>query len=154
MVLRLSWLIVLTVSVLFNANVGAKEQSAISFSKQKIQIGSKIITVEVAKTPEQHERGLMFRKSLPQDQGMLFIFEKEEPLNFWMKNTLIDLSIAYIDKNKTIVDLQEMMAYSGAEIYMKTYPSAVPAMYALEMNKNWFSTNKIKKGDKLIIDIK
>ena len=104
MVLRLSWLVGL--SFFIYSYSFADENLKISFEKQKIKIGSKIIHVEIAKTPDQHQYGLMNRNSLPENNGMLFIFENEQTLSFWMKNTFIDLSIAYIDKNKQIVDIQ------------------------------------------------
>jgi uncharacterized membrane protein (UPF0127 family) len=81
---------------------------------------------------------------------MLFIFENEQILSFWMKNTFIDLSIAYIDKNKKIVDIQEMKATNQMMVGdLPSYPSAKPAMYALEMNKGWFKKNKIEIGQAL-----
>lgn len=153
MVLRLNWLAVLILSLFISfQTLLAKEVSAepkITFSKQKIQIGAKKITVEVAKTKEQHERGLMFRPSLAKDSGMLFIFDDEQPLSFWMKNTIIDLSIAYIGKDKKIVDILEMKATSSLDRDIPSYPSTRPAMYALEMTKGWFDQHKIKVGDAL-----
>jgi uncharacterized membrane protein (UPF0127 family) len=147
MVLRLSWLVGL--SFFIYSYSFADENLKISFEKQKIKIGSKIIHVEIAKTPDQHQYGLMNRNSLPENNGMLFIFENEQTLSFWMKNTFIDLSIAYIDKNKQIVDIQEMKATNQMMVGdLPSYPSAKPALYALEMNKDWFKKNKIKVGQK------
>lgn len=147
MALRLSWLVGL--SFFICSHLLANENLKISFDKQKIKIGSKIIQVEIAKTPDQHQYGLMNRNSLPENNGMLFIFENEQTLSFWMKNTFIDLSIAYIDKNKQIVDIQEMKATNQMMVGdLPSYPSAKPALYALEMNKDWFKKNKIKIGQK------
>lgn len=120
----------------------------IHFAKEKIKLGGKTLTVEIAETPAQHEHGLMFRKSMPKDDGMLFIFSNEDIRYFWMKNTLIDLSIGYFDKSKTLIDIQEMRAPSAIDTRPPSYPSAKPAMYALEMNKGWFQKNKIKLGQK------
>jgi hypothetical protein len=129
---------------------GAFTYSAdISFEKEKISLNGKIITVEIAKSGAQHERGLMYRKSLPENEGMLFIFAEEDTRYFWMKNTYIDLSIGYFDKEKVLVDVQEMKATSALEVRPPSYPSAKPAMYALEMKKGWFSKNKIKIGQRL-----
>lgn len=119
----------------------------IHFEKTKIKVKDKVINVEIAQSDEQLERGLMFRSSLPKNQGMLFIFDQERILSFWMKNTLIDLSIAYFDKNKKIVDIQEMKATSSLDLQIPSYPSKSPARYALEMNAGWFANNKIKVGD-------
>lgn len=126
----------------------AKEVPEVSFEQSQIKVGSKNVTVELAKSPAQHEHGLMFRKSLPTDTGMLFIFGDEEVRYFWMKNTIIDLSIGYFDKNKVLVDTQEMAATSMMDEHPPAYPSAKPAMYALEMTKGWFAKNKIKLGQK------
>lgn len=120
----------------------------IPFEKEKITLGGKTILVEIAKTHEQHERGLMYRKNLPENVGMLFVFDDEETRSFWMKNTYVDLSIGYFDKEKGLVDIQEMKATSLMDSRPPAYPSARPAMYALEMKKGWFSKNKVKIGQK------
>lgn len=147
MALHLSWLVGL--SLFISCDLFA-EDVKIHFEKQKVRIGSKTITVEVAKSTEQHQRGLMFRSSLPENSGMLFIFDNEQTLSFWMKNTFIDLSIAYIDKNKKIIDIQEMKATNQMMVGdLPNYPSTKPALYALEMNKSWFSRNKVRVGHSL-----
>lgn len=121
---------------------------SVSFETGKIKLNGKVLGVELAKTEAQHTRGLMFRKSLPQDGGMLFIFPDEQIRYFWMKDTYIDLSIGYFDKNRALVDMQEMAATSMMDTRPPSYPSAKPAMYALEMNKGWFKKNKVKLGQK------
>lgn len=124
--------------------------AAKDFPKRKITLGSKTFVVEVAETSEQHERGLMFRDKLGPDEGMLFIFKNEQTRFFWMKNTLIDLSIGYFNKDKKLVDVQEMKSGKGVlDRNLPSYASAQPAMYALEMNKGWFDKNKVKVGDSL-----
>jgi uncharacterized membrane protein (UPF0127 family) len=70
-------------------------------------------------------------------------------LSFWMKNTRIPLSIAYIDANRAIIDIQDMVPASDIEKFPPSYPSKKPAQYALEMNLGWFVKNKIKVGDKI-----
>ena len=121
------------------------------FQKQKLQINKKVITVEIAKSAKQLKKGLMNRKNLAKDSGMLFVYNKEMVLRFWMKNTLIPLSIAYINKDKKIVDIQKMYPEKKAksEISYKRYVSKQPSQFALEMNLGWFSRNKIKIGDKI-----
>ena len=107
-----------------------------------------MINVEFAETGAQQQKGLMYRSKLPADEGMLFMFEIERTLGFWMKNTYIDLDIAYIDKNFKIIDIQQMKATTSIEMGdPPAYPSKKPAQYALEMNKNWFQKHKFKVGD-------
>lgn len=154
MVSRLNWQNVLILNFFFAFQVFAGFKTAIpkvNFDKQQIQIGSKKITVEIAKTNAQHEHGLMFREKLSADSGMLFIFDEEMPLNFWMKNTYIDLSIAYVGKNKKIIDIIDMKGTSTMQTEFPSYPSSKPAMYALEMNKGWYAKNRIKIGDLLVL---
>ncbi|MGE3973597.1 MAG: DUF192 domain-containing protein [Bdellovibrionales bacterium] len=120
-----------------------------NYEKKEILIGAQKITVEIADTEEKRTHGLMFVKKLEKDQGMLFIFESERPLAFWMKNTLIPLSIAYFNSKKEIVDIQDMFPESSLLIKEpKTYPSRAPAQYALEMNLGWFKSHGIKNGTK------
>lgn len=144
--------IILIAGFLFAA-VGANAKDLkpeVKFESTQIQIGSKKIMVELAETPQQHEKGLMYRETLEKDKGMLFIFDREQTLSFWMKNTYVDLSIAYINEKMKIVDIQEMKATSPLEISEPpTYPSKKPAMYALEMSKGWFKASNIKVGQTL-----
>ena len=107
-----------------------------------LTIKGKTIKVEVARTEKEQERGLMFRERMGKDEGMLFVYEREEMLSFWMKNTRLPLSIAFIDKDGKIVDIQDMEPFS-----LETHTSAGPARYALEMNRGWFAREGIKVGD-------
>lgn len=145
----MAWLWNFIIVTTIASNLWAAGSQKVQFEKVKIKIGSKIIAVEIAKTPDQHQYGLMNRSSLPANEGMLFVFDQEQTLSFWMKNTYIDLAIAYFDKNKKIVDIQEMKATNQMMVGdLPSYPSAKPAMYALEMNTNWFQKNKISIGTK------
>jgi uncharacterized membrane protein (UPF0127 family) len=107
--------------------------------------GEKVtLEAELAQTDEQKERGLMERTELGENRGMLFVFEEEQTLSFWMKNTLIPLSIAYIDESGTIVDIQDMQPLDETP-----HPSAEPARYALEVNQGFFEENGISVGDRI-----
>ena len=110
--------------------------------KIPLYIGQKEIRVEVAKTPEERSYGLMGRKYLGKDEGMLFIFETEDYHGFWLKNTLIPLSIAFIEKNGRIVWITDMKPLT-----LESHVPPQPILYALEMNKGWFSSRGIKVGD-------
>lgn len=108
--------------------------------------GKKIkINAEIADNDSEREMGLMFRKSMDENEGMLFVFEKEKKLNFWMKNTYIPLDIAYIDRNGIINEIYHMKPLDVSV----TYNSIKPAMFALEVNLGWFSRHKIKTGSKI-----
>jgi len=107
-----------------------------------VHIGRTAIEVELANTPEKREQGLMHRTSLDAEKGMLFIFEKEKYLYFWMKNTGIPLSIAYISSSGQIIDLLDLEPYS-----LKLVQSSKPALYALEVNRGFFMKKGIKVGD-------
>ena len=110
--------------------------------KIPLYIQHKEIRVEVAKTPEERSHGLMGRKHLGKDEGMLFIFETEDYHGFWMKDTLIPLSIAFIDKDGRIVWITDMKPLT-----LNSHVPPKPILYALEMNKGWFSSCGIKVGD-------
>jgi uncharacterized membrane protein (UPF0127 family) len=103
------------------------------------------VRVEIANSPEEQTTGLMNRTALAEDRGMLFVFPGEEVRSFWMKNTLIPLSIAYIDSEGRIVDLQDMKPLDDEEPH---YVSAEPARYALEVNKGFFDENGVEVGDR------
>ena len=104
---------------------------------------------ELARTPEERSHGYMGRKHIPSGTGMLFIFEKDQILSFWMKNTPHPLSIAYIDSSGKIKDIFDMKPYSLAEII-----STSSVRYALEVPQGWFSEQNIKKGDTISLPSK
>ena len=110
--------------------------------KIPIYIKDKEIWVEVAKTSEERARGLMGRKHLGKDEGMLFVFEKEDYHGFWMKDTQIPLSIAFIDKKGRILRITDMKPLT-----LENHNPPQPILYALEMKKGWFSANGIKIRD-------
>ena len=101
------------------------------------------VKVEVADDAAERERGLMERTALAEDSGMLFVFRRERPLSFWMRNTLIPLSIAYIDADGRIVDIEDMEPLDD----QTKHPSAEPSKYALEVNQGFFAERGIEVGD-------
>jgi uncharacterized protein len=109
----------------------------------QLTIAGHTIQAELARLPHERNRGLMYRKTLAPDSGMLFIFDSPEPMRFWMKNTLIPLSIAYADTAGLITNILEMAPLDEST----DYSSSRPVLYALEMNRRWFSTAGIKPGD-------
>lgn len=113
-------------------------------TKAKIEINEKIYTVEVANSQEKRSKGLMFRKHLPENTGMLFVFSYEDYRYFYMKNTLIPLDIAFFNAQMEIVSIKQMEPLDET-----TVPSEKKAMYALEMNKGFFEKKGIKVGDKI-----
>ncbi|MCA1716362.1 MAG: DUF192 domain-containing protein [Actinobacteria bacterium] len=100
--------------------------------------------VEIADTDAERQTGLMRRTVLPEDAGMLFVFEGEQTLSFWMRDTLIPLSIAYIDAEGRIVDIQDMQPLDDIPPH---YVSAGPAQYALEVNQGFFEERGVTVGD-------
>lgn len=105
------------------------------------------VKAEIASTFEERRNGFMFRKKIPDGTGMLFIFEEEQILDFWMKNTPHPLSIAYIDKNGKIRDILDMTPFSLANV-----TSSTEVLYALEVPQGWYKKVNVNVGDKLRLD--
>jgi len=102
------------------------------------------IRAEVAITPEQRQKGLMYRRDLGTHEGMLFVFEAPSPQCFWMKNTPTPLTIAFLDDDGSIVNLADMKPFDEA-----SHCSAKPVRFVLEMNQGWFAKRGLKPGFKL-----
>lgn len=109
-------------------------------------IKGETLWVEIASQPWERSRGLMFRESLAEDSGMLFTFEQKETLSFWMKNTPVALSVAFLDENWVIVDTQDMAPFSE-----NLHLSRKPAQYAVEANQGWFRVRGIGPGDTVVL---
>ena len=103
------------------------------------------VRVEIADEPGEQATGLMARTALGEGRGMLFVFPSEEVRSFWMKGTLIPLSIAYMDAEGRIVDIQDMKALDDEPPH---YVSAKPARYALEVNRGFFDDRGVEVGDR------
>ncbi len=100
------------------------------------------LTVELARTPAERRRGLMFREELPENRGMLFVFPNDTQAGFWMKDTLIPLSIAFIAADGAIVDIQRMEPLS-----LELHSPGALYRYALEVNQGWFQEHGFGPGD-------
>ena len=109
-----------------------------------LHIGQHRIRAEIARTPQSHERGLMQREQLCKDCGMLFVFPKAGRLSFWMKNTPLPLSIAFIAADGAILNIEEMQPNTT-----NVHSAQGDALYALEMNKSWFAKNGVKPGHRV-----
>jgi len=122
----------------------AQEQPQMNLPRVKLTAGMHIIDAQVASAPAERETGLMFRKEMPQQEGMLFVFEYPAQQCFWMKNTILPLSVAFVHDDGTIANIEEMQAQT-----LDSHCSAKPVRYVLEMNKGWFAKKGIKAGFRL-----
>ena len=103
------------------------------------------LTVQVADTPSKIEKGLMFVGRLPENEGMLFVFARQVYGGFWMKNTFIPLSIAFLDADGRILKILDMVPCIGDNCPI--YNPNLFYYYAIEVNLGWFKRNQIKEGD-------
>jgi len=101
-----------------------------------------VVKAEIARTQEEKTKGLMYRKELPDGEGMLFIYERDEVLSFWMKNTLVPLSIAFIASDGRIVEIKDMYPHNENSVL-----SSRSVRYALEVPQGWFSRAGVQNGD-------
>lgn len=109
-----------------------------------LQVGSQSVEVELALRPEEQAKGLMYREALAEMRGMLFSFPQDRILRFYMKNTLVPLTIAYLDKTGTIRELHDMQALDE-----RTVASEWPLRFALEMNQGWFARYGVRIGERV-----
>jgi uncharacterized membrane protein (UPF0127 family) len=125
-------------------SIAAAAPVVVELPATKLSIGKQTVMAEVATTPAQRETGLMYRFSLKPDHGMIFVFDREEPQGFWMRNTYIPLSIAFIATDGRIVNILDMAPHDET-----TRWSNGPVRYALEMRKGWFAEHGIQPGDRI-----
>lgn len=113
---------------------------------QRITLSASIhqIDTQLALTPEQQSIGLMYRKEMPQNEGMLFVFPNPSQQCFWMKNTVLPLTAAFVADDGTIVNLADMKPQTT-----NSHCSTKPVRYVLEMNQGWFAKKGVKAGAKL-----
>jgi uncharacterized membrane protein (UPF0127 family) len=115
-----------------------------AMKRTELRIGKHALRVEVAVTDEQRNRGLMFREKMAKNDGMLILFDEPAYHAMWMMNTYIPLSVAFVDKQGVILNIEDMEPRTT-----DPHAAAGPAVYAIETNKGWFAERNIKPGDKV-----
>ncbi|MBN2322460.1 MAG: DUF192 domain-containing protein [Spirochaetes bacterium] len=113
-----------------------------------LSINGRPLRVEIARTPSERQKGLMHRDHIDPDFGMLFVFKEDRILSFWMKDTGIPLSIAFLDKNGKVTDIFDMEPFS-----LDTVRSSTPCRYAIEAQKGFFRRAGLREGDTVRIDL-
>ncbi|MBZ2206864.1 DUF192 domain-containing protein [Massilia soli] len=111
------------------------------FPTIQLSAGMHLIQAEVAATDPQRQQGLMFRENMATNHGMVFVFDQANPQCMWMKNTPLPLSVAFIDADGKIINIEDMQPKT-----LESHCSAKPAKYALEMNLGWFKKRNVKPG--------
>jgi uncharacterized protein len=138
----------LALSVLLATGLNAQAQDAgepqLNLPRIELRAGMFRIDTQVAARFQERQTGLMHRKSMPQHEGMLFVFEQPGVQCFWMKNTLIPLSTAFVADDGRIVNLADMQPLDE-----RSHCSSEPVRYVLEMNQGWFKSKNIQAGAKL-----
>lgn len=119
----------------------AQTAQAVEFERARVQVNSIELEVEYALTFEQRATGLMHRKSMCSDCGMLFKYSRERVASMWMKNTYIPLDVAFVDQDGKIIDIKTMKPLD-----LTSVSSTKKVLYALEMNQGWFEKNGVKEG--------
>ena len=131
-------------AVLVAVAAHAQEQPQLDLPRVHLSAGMHQIDAQVAQTFDQRMTGLMFRKEMPQHEGMLFVFDEPSVQCFWMKNTLLPLTAAFVADDGTIVNLADMKPQTT-----DSHCSKKPVRFVLEMNQGWFAKKGIKAGAKL-----
>lgn len=122
----------------------AQETPQTQLQRITLSAGIHQMDIQVALTPEQHQIGLMYRAEMPQGEGMLFVFQTASKQCFWMKNTLLPLTAAFVADDGTVVNLEDMKPQTT-----DSHCSQKPVRYVLEMNQGWFAKKGIAPGFKL-----
>lgn len=128
-----------TLTISLSMNVAA--QQPIKFDTIPLTAGINLVKAEVASTPAQREQGLMLREKMAPNEGMVFMFEGPAEVCMWMKNTLLPLSVAFIDGNGKVVNIEDMKPQT-----LNSHCAKSLVRYALEMNLGWFKQKNIKPG--------
>ena len=147
MILRKSVICVglaLVTSVLITSNIPCLAQGTQKLPITELTVGMYLIKAEVAADSAQHQQGLMYREKMAQNEGMLFVYEAPAKACMWMKNTRIPLSVAFIDPDGKIVNIEDMKPQT-----LDSHCGKKPVRYSLEMNQGWFRQRNIKPGDEI-----
>ncbi|WP_300654190.1 DUF192 domain-containing protein [Hydrogenophaga sp.] len=134
----------LSLLILLSTAAWSQESPQLQLPRVTLSAGMHLINAQVAATPQQRAVGLMFRKEMPVNEGMLFAFEQAAEQCFWMKNTLLPLTAAFVADDGTIVNLADMQPQS-----LESHCSSKPVRFVLEMNQGWFSKRGLKAGSRL-----
>jgi uncharacterized membrane protein (UPF0127 family) len=133
-----------TLCLVMTGSALAQDAPQTNLPRVKLSAGMHLIDAQVAQTSDQRTIGLMFRKDMPQHEGMLFVFEQPSGLCFWMKNTVLPLTAAFVADDGTIVNLADMKPQTT-----DSHCALKPVRYVLEMNQGWFAKRGFKAGSKL-----
>lgn len=139
--IAIALLLTLSSSVALSQTTGKPQMD---LPRAQLQAGMHLLQVQVASTGKQREVGLMWRKEMPIQEGMLFVFEQAAGQCFWMRNTLIPLTAAFIADDGTIVNMADMQPQSDT-----SHCSGQPVRFVLEMNQGWFAKRGIRAGQKI-----
>jgi uncharacterized membrane protein (UPF0127 family) len=134
----------LSLLILLSTAAWSQESPQLQLPRVTLSAGMHLINAQVAATPQQRAVGLMFRKEMPVNEGMLFTFEQASEQCFWMKNTLLPLTAAFVADDGTIVNLADMQPQS-----LESHCSSKPVRFVLEMNQGWFDKRGLKAGSRL-----
>lgn len=126
------------------ANIPTSIKEITDSDSINLSFNNKSVTLEVARSYNKRQEGLMNRTSLEKNHGMIFIFDKEDPLTFWMMNTLISLDIIYLNKDLQVVSIAKSTKPNQTS---EVYPSYAPAQFVIELNGGWSDENNLKIGD-------
>lgn len=129
---------------LFTTATWPQESPQRDLPRVTLKAGMHLIQAQVASTPQQRATGLMFRQDMPNNEGMLFVFDEPAVQCFWMKNTLLPLTAAFVTDEGTIVNLTDMKPQT-----LDSHCSEKPVRYVLEMNLGWFAKRGLKAGSRL-----
>ena len=141
---RILWPCALSLSLWASGPALAQDEPQLKLQRTTLSAGMYQINAQLALTPEQRQTGLMFRKEMPQSEGMLFVFDQVAQQCFWMRNTFLPLTAAFLADDGTIVNLADMKPQTT-----DSHCSAQPVRYVLEMNQGWFAKKGLKPGSRL-----
>jgi len=137
--------LLLTSSAALLLLAGSASAQQAQFSTTQLSAGMHLIKAEVAANDPERQQGLMHREKMANNAGMVFVFDKAATQCMWMKNTLLPLSVAFLDENGKIINIEDMEPQTLA-----SHCSKKPAKFALEMNLGWFKQKNIKPGSAIV----